>query len=492
MRLWCLILGFFWFNAPSILAQSQPTNPYRFEVELGAFGATTDQIPFWLRTNQYGTVPLEGPAGTARIGIAREYRADSTSPSRRGFDWGASVYGVANTIIDGETKGLLPEAYVKARFRWLELYAGRRRELVGIGDSTLSSGFVTWSGNALPIPKIQLSMPDFVPLKFTKNFVAIKASYAHGWFNAPYIQGAFLHQKYIYARLGKPDKRFFFYVGLNHQVQWGGRADYLKNNPVAVNGKLTTAFRDYVNLVLGRYPEEMYNDQYSSFDGENRIGNHIGHFDFSAEWKSRGLNTLLYHQHIYEDASGINFFNIPDGLWGIRFRNMNPLDNQVFQLRKVVAELLTTMNQSGSVFDLRVRTQGRDNYFNHSQYREGWSYFGRTIGTPFIMPVSDLRPETQRISGTFFPNNRVQVWYLGLEGVFMQQIKLTAKLSYSRNYGTYNQGYVPPINQVSSLVAAQVRLPRLGGILLTGKLATDRGGLLPSSVGGYACISKIW
>ncbi|MGA0555177.1 capsule assembly Wzi family protein [Larkinella sp. VNQ87] len=486
-------LGLGWLMTGAVVGQTpQPVSSGRAELELGGMASGSGQLPFWLRTNQYGFVPLQGSVGTLQGGFQRKYRTntDTTNRHRSRFDWGAGVYAVAN--VGRSSQWLLPEAYAKVRYGRVELWAGRRRELYGIGDSTLTSGFVVWSGNSLPIPKVQLHTPEFISVGFLKHILAFRAGYAHGWFNPPYIKGAFLHQKYLYGRFGKPHWRFKFYAGINHQVQWGGRADYLKDSPFAVDGKLPSSLQDYLSLIVGRYPKDLVNNQQTTFDGENRVGNHIGSIDYGLEWTTSQLTTLLYYQHLYEDASGLIYLNFPDGLWGLRFRNRMPRANARFQWQGAVLEWLSTTNQSGPVFDQTAQYQGGDNYFNHGQYREGWSYFGRTIGTPFLAPRADYSAAVRAYEGGgFFPNNRVNAWYLGLDADWYR-IRLNARISYSRNFGTFNEPYSPRFEQVSTLLSAQWPLPKLSNTVLSARFALDRGGLYPQQTGGFLSIKRTW
>ncbi|QJW88142.1 hypothetical protein HNV11_01480 [Spirosoma taeanense] len=482
-------------SLPTVRAQS--AKQVQYTVEVGALTASASQTPFWLRTNQYGTIPTRGSFGTLRLGALRNYRVrpDSASKRKTWLDWGYGLQAVLNIGPQPTANNpalLLPDAYVKVRLGWLELFGGNRREVAGLGDTLLTSGFVAWSGNALPFPKLQLHTPEFVSLGFTKKLIALRAGYAHGWLINSYVRGSYLHQKYLYGRFGKPHWKVRFYAGLNHQVQWGGRADYLIGTPLAVAGKLPTSFRDYLSLVTGNYPDDLQNDRFTDFDGTNRIGNHVGSYDFGLEWHGRSVNYLLYHQHLYDDASGLALQNLPDGLTGLRFLNARPVRSG-FQLRRVVVEWLSTTNQSGPTFDPTARYQGGDNYFNHSQYIQGWSYRGRTLGTPFIAPRADLAPAVETYAGGgFFPNNRVVAWYAGTEGRFRQGHMLTARFSYSRNFGTFNQPYPQLFWQFSMLVSAQWRFTRWPRTALTTTAALDQGTLFAHAVGSFVGLKKQW
>ncbi len=394
-KLWLTLAGitvacFFGDPATRLLAQSGTFYP---SAELGGFASTSSRTPFWLRANQWGRVPLVSPAGFVRLGLRYQspgMRPDSALPPPP-VHWEFGTEAVRT--IGQENRLLLPEVYAKIHWKKWELMAGRERELIGIVDSTLSSGSYSWSGNALPIPKIRLGLIEYVPLGFLKNFISIKGSFVHGWFNDPYIQGAYLHQKTLYGRFGKPEANVHVQLGLVHNATWGGRADYLKDNLVAVNGKLTTRFGDYLTgVILARIPRDRANSRFTVFDGTNRVGNHVGHYDLAVDWKLRDTKFLFYRQHPFEDASGLQLQNLPDGLYGISVRR-NKLPTAIFAWKGILVEFLSTRDQSGSAFDLTgSRFKGLDNYFNHAQYRQGWSYLSRGIGTPFIPPRPEVRP----------------------------------------------------------------------------------------------------
>ena len=495
MRLFYLPAVLFLLISPVGRAQSDKS--IRYTAETGALLTSGPQNPFWLRTNQYGTVPPRGSFGTLRVGASRDYspKPDTAPPRQSRFDWGFGLSVVANAGVPVTTDNprfLLPDAYVKIRFGKVEFFGGNRREVYGLGDTLLTSGFVAWSGNALPFPKLQIHTPDYVPLGFTKGLFAFRAGFAHGWITDSYIQGSYLHQKYLYGRFGRPNWRVRFYGGINHQVQWGGHADYLVGTDLAVDGKLPSALKDYLSLLTGHYPDDISNNRYTGFDGTNRVGNHIGSYDIALEWTGTQQNWLLYHQHIYEDASGLALQNVPDGLTGLRFLNRRTRTAR-FRFERVVLEWLSTTNQSGPTFDPTARYQGGDNYFNHSQYIQGWSYRGHTIGTPFIAPRADFTATVNDFTGGgYFPNNRVTAGYIGVTGTFRQLATLTARLSYSHNAGTYNQPYPQPFGQLSALLSAQWVLGRQAGTVLTTSLALDRGELFPDAIGSYISLKKCW
>jgi hypothetical protein len=487
----CVFFPLFAFCQPVI-----ETRPSRFFAEVGGFYGSTGQTPFWLRTNQYGIVPNSLPKATIRAGVRQDYcyypLTDITAPLRRdrfGIGYGLEV--VSNLGAQAKNTILIPEAYVKIRAGAFEFMAGRRREVVGLVDSTLSSGSYSWSGNALPLPKVQISLPDYTPIGFTKGLFSFRGSFAHGWFGSQRkVQHYFLHQKSLYARLGKPRWPVKFYAGFNHQAQWGGVTDQLPES-IVKDGHFPSSLQDYIFVIAGNSLGRLVGldtTRYSRFDRENRVGNHLGTIDLGIEFSSRSVSILLYHQSVYEDGSLYYLTNIEDGLTGLRFRNLKPAPSGL-RITGAVVELLYTKSQGGGVFNDGNKFRGKDNYFNHTQYQDGWSYFGRTIGTPFITPVTDSRPDLSQYG--FFSNNRVRAYHTAIQGNFAKNCMFLVKFSYSENYGTYDVPFPKTARQLSSLMTLELPVNQRG-LLVTFSAAADQGDLFPNSSGVYAGVRKTW
>lgn len=467
------------------LVYGQRTNQY--QVEVGGM-ASSDQTPFWLRANQYGTVPLHNPLGRFRVGLRSDYRLADSSGHRRKADWG---YGADVVVNAGTaTQFLIPEAYVKGRLGAFEIYAGRRREIVGLVDTLLTTGAYVWSGNALPIPKIQISLPTFTPIPFTKGVLSIMGAFAHGWFENSdrLVKGSYLHQKYLYGRLGKPTWRVRLYAGFNHQVIWGGYSALLGPD-LAVNGQLPSTLEYFPAVVLGTRGANDISIRTTTRFEENRIGNHLGSIDLATDVDLNNWNLFAYRQFFYDDGSLFYGTNLEDGLNGLRIKNRRQPAGTSFFLRQITFEYLFTGSQGGDEFVLEdEKRRGRDDYFNHSQFFDGWRYFGRTIGTPFLTAQGEERPSLPPRTGIV--NNRVSVYHLGMSALLFRTVDVTTRLSYSLNAGTYPTPYRTIPRQFSGLLTASIPLSIFGGAMLNASVALDQGGLLPNSVGGYLGLRK--
>lgn len=486
------VLGFF-----SHFLQAQDIKkPDQYEVETGAYTAAKNRTPFWLQTNQFGIVPTTTPILTVRTALRADY--DTTRINNRKLDYGYGIRLVGNFA--SEQGGLrMPELYAKVRYRAVELSVGRRQDILGLGDSTLSSGSYSWSGNAFPIPKIQLAIPQFTPLPFTRGWVSVMGTFAHGYLNATgFVNHSMLHQKSLYVRVGRVANTVRLYGGFVHQAVWGGEiADLslINNNDIAREKQLPSRFRDYFYVATGLRLPGSDNNRLTNFDYTNRIGNHLGQVDLGADIDLVRYNLFLYRQSVFDDGSLYYLLNIADGLNGVRLRRNNP-DALV---RDVLVEYLNTTSQGGSVFviDDPMR-RGRDDYFNHSQFRDGWSYRQRGLGTPFITPA--LGRAGQWPFGTFTDNNRVRVFHVGLAGslptrgwfVFSDRVQYQAKISVSRNYGTYAMPLAKRKDQLSGLLSLTAPLTVMKGLLVVSSIAVDEGELYTNNIGLYVGVRKVW
>ncbi|GAA4460361.1 capsule assembly Wzi family protein [Nibrella saemangeumensis] len=407
------------------------------------------------------------------------------------MQYGVEVVGLQTQ----KSKALLPEAFVSAGLGKFYLYAGRKREVIGLGDSTLSSGFVTWSQNALPIPKIQFGTNGFVTVPFTRGVLAINALYAHGWFpSTDSMKRAYLHQKALYGRIGKPNWPVRFYGGLVHHVQWGGYSHFLGEKH-SRNGQLPSSLKDYPFIVLAKQPGQLETDSYSKHDGINRFGNHIGSIDIGAETSLKQWLMLTYYQHPFEDKSGLALYNLPDGLYGLSLKRRQSARTAAFTLSHILVEYLTTLSQSGSTVDLPdTHYEGVDDYFNNFQYLDGWTSGQRVLGTPFICRRPDVQVQWQPSQGRVFTiaNNRVQMLHVGLSGSLRSQAEVQLLLSVSRNYGLFRTPFSKAVNQVSGVARVSIPVPWLAGSDLGAALAIDQGSLLTPTLGGWLSLRKTW
>ena len=450
-----------------------------YSVEGGAFlsGTTT---PFWQYANQNGEVSRSQATSLwAKSTLRKSYATDSLGNNKL-IDWGGGATGILS--MSNQSTAFLAQLYAQLKIWKIELSVGRRYEQIGLVDQSLSSGNFSFSNNALPIPKIQLASMGFVDVPLTKRLLSFRFNYMDGQLGEtpvnPFgvnllIKDTYLHQKSLYGRFGKPHWKLKLFGGFCHQVMWGGEYQIWPNN-----FDLTQKER-YWGVVSG-----------GSWQS-SRIGNHVANLDVGFSYRFPHFDLMFYRQSLVEDGAlyrGLS--NIVDGLNGLSI-DFKQTTTRKITLEKGVMEILYTYSQGGDVFDYANGIFGKNNYFNHYVYLTGWSYQGRTLGTPFIMPTTDTRADLKKINKEpFTNNNRLFLLHLALKGKAFDKYTFLTKLSFSKNAGIYDFPFPNGTNQFSGFLEVRTKKKWLGGCELMGSAAIDVGKLVPNQVGIYVGIRK--
>ena len=243
------------------------------------FYGTNAQMPFWFRVNQYDIIPQKTAIS---LSGTIDYETNLFAKDNQWKLVGRAQV-VGNVLDDRKNKVFLPQLYAGIRRGSLLFYVGRKKELFGLADSTLTSGSYIWSGNALPIPKIQIELSDYVPIGKTNPWLGFKGNYAHGWFgSSKFAYGYFLHQKSLYLRVGRKSSVVKLYGGFNHQVQWAGKT--IDDIGTVTNRTFPSSFGAYLETVIAFGANiGLKRRGTNNFDSTNRIGNHLGTVDLGFE-----------------------------------------------------------------------------------------------------------------------------------------------------------------------------------------------------------------
>jgi hypothetical protein len=409
----------------STTAWNQSSN-INFRIESWAGCTTNGQVPFWLRSNQFGSIPISGHSVSLIASVKKDYALGK----EKLFDWGFSAEGRGNL---GQSSNLrLIEGYGKVKLSIFELRTGRSKKITGLCDTTLTSGSWAISGTNLGIPEIELSVRNFWIVPWLGQLFAFKGNYSHGWLGDVQMEryilqdtlklGAYLHQKSLYGRFGKPSWRVKLYGGFNHQVVWGHEQEYY------LDDYTLTPLETYFYVITGKKFSNGYIQQ-------ERQGNHLGSIDLGLEYRFDKVTLLAYRQSIYEGGALAHLANIEDGLNGFSIVNNQATETAPFW-KKFLLEFLYTKKQSKGSWSPDPTKMHYESYYNHGQYIDGWSYHGSVLGTPFIGTREFIRKDLASDPGDFFINNRVMVIHLGGEGA-IKNINYLFKVSWSDNFGTY-------------------------------------------------------
>ena len=451
-----------------------------FRLEMFGSVATSHTTPFWIVNNTYGKVPL----AANNMYLSEEF----FWKHKFNEDFRMSINADLVTAGNHSSSFFVQQLYGEIEWQALCLSIGSKERYNSILDRRLSSGDFTYSTNARPIPEVNLSIPRYTKIPFFKEFLQFRGDFAVGKsIDNNYIldakasdQGYTLdilwHHKSAYFLLEDPEKKFPFSVtfGFEHGVQWGGKTSfyYIEEMPHSL--------KDMVKVMLGKGGGE------DAPDGEqiNRLGNHVGTYNFKLNYAAHLFNVGVYKQHYFDDNSGMEYANWRDGIWGMEcaFYNQN-------YLKKVVVEYVNTTNQSGPVHilntDRPVRGGGNDDYYNNMLYPSGWSHFGRGLGNPLI-----TSPEYNDDGVLHFKNNRIKALHLGFEGAIDKNISYRLLVTKTNAWGRMTYPFLEKKTDLSTMAEFNYTNPKWAGWDFGIQLAFDQGSLYNDNFGCSFKISK--
>ena len=120
----------------------------------------------------------------------------------------------------------------------------------------------------------------------------------------------------------------------------------------------------------------------------------------------------------------------------------------------------------------------------NSVFKNGWNYFYRSMGTPYI--TSPL----YNTDGTIHTlNSRVRVHHIGVRGdIYGYRYRI--KASYARNYGNDNTSRTLLSTNTALLLEVSTQVPQAWGLDFGLRLGADIGTQFGNSFGGQIVIVK--
>ncbi len=460
-----LLLAGFSFSASQVIEKPD------YGLSINTLPYKGQQTPFWLVANNQAKYLPGGFNNTIEAFIKSNLNHDKKFSIGYGLE-AVNRYNQQNTPY-------LNQYYVEAKMLFGNILIGSKNTHYGNQDSTLSSGGLLWSGNARPMPKIGIGTNGFVDVPFTKGYLEFSGYMEHGWFESSrdgwmdyprYVENVLLHHKFYKIRIGG-DLPVNVHWGLHHFAQWAGKSQRFDE-------ALPRDLKSFYKVFIPQSASE--EETPSEGDVLNKLGNHVGGRVIGLDAELEDFFFKLYWQTLFEDGSGFNWKNVEDGLWGISLK----MKDKKQIISGVCFELLHTTEQSGPVHDNDLGLKGNDNYFNNHFYRSGWSYYGFTLGNPFI--TSPVYYET----GYGMKNNKVIVHHYGFEGNIYKEIDYKLLFSFHDNFGTNANPYDPAKGYTSSMLTVNFPVNWLNGLDISTSFAVDSGLMYGANYGFMISISK--
>ena len=445
----------------------------RYGWDVSALASSGRFAPFWLQCNRNGDVSSSPYSGNLSLAI---YKQDVHPERWWDYDFAVQLTGRVQSRIPGSAfpiqQRVITEyanlAYAHVRLYIFDLTAGIKPMIYETQDTALSMGSLVFSGNSQPLPRISIGIDRYVAFPGCYGYFEVKGGLTHAWLaDNVYMRGSYIHHKFLALRVGGRLPVNISYE-LHHAAQWGGISP--------VYGDIGSDWSSFKNVFLARGGGVMRNDQL------NAQGNHVGSQQLMLTGKGNGWEVSAYWQNFFEDnfAAIGDGQNLADGLWGISLKQ----NNWPF-IQGVTYEFLNTTDQSGPWHDRDgLCYAGNDSYYRNSIFVNGWNYFYRSLGTPFI--TSPLYNEDGTISTL---NSRVRVHHLGVRGdIYGFNYRFLA--SYARNYGNDNSNKNVLSNNTALLLEVQKHVEQAWGLDFGLRLAGDFGTQWGNQFGAQLTVSK--
>ncbi|MDR1937797.1 MAG: capsule assembly Wzi family protein [Tannerellaceae bacterium] len=462
-------------------ARSQFAGNMGYSVESGVTLGKGDYSPFWLTSNKYGLSSISTRNGYVRAGIFRPLEEDRKFSYSFGLDLAGAYHFTSNFIVQ--------QAYLDLKYGILNLSMGSKERDTELKNQQLSSGGMTFSRNARPVPQIRAGLPDYWIVPGSNQWLAVRGHIAFGAFTDDkwqenfiqkknrYTQDALYHSKSFFMRLGNEDKRpLVFEGGIEMASQFRGKVYNRGFDPYL---DMRNGLMDFVKVLIPSGSDPT--------DGEyaNVYGNHLGNWNFSLSYKFPGWKARAYYDHYFDDHSMLFFEHAwIDALAGLEITlPSNPI------VGSIVYEHVGTKDQAGPIYHdhtvaIPDQISARDNYYNHGLY-SGWQHWGMAIGNPLL-----VSPIYNTDGSIVFKSNRIIAHHLGFSGQPASEVNYRVLFSYTQGWGTYVDPFVDIKKNTAVLLELGYAPRALQGWQFTASIAFDRGDLIGNNTGGMILVRK--
>ncbi len=455
-----------------------------YNIESEAVGGNGTNTPFWLMSNQHGLSSVDLNNGYVRVGLKNEYDAAKIFDYRYGLD----VVEANNYT----SKFILQQAYFDLRFKKIELSLGSKEYNSILKNQSLSSGGMSWSGNARPIPMVRLGSNDFMSFPWLfHNRLKLKAAVAFGWFTDGgfqaenvrfdtrnpnssfsnfYNRKLVYHQKQVIANYDFANSPWSMTIALQLEMQFCGDKYYTENNVLKILSTPPTFKHYFMALVPSQ------GDSQSAIGDQQYVfGNTLGSEHFVFNYRKPEFEIKAYLENFFEDFGGMSKQNGFDGLWGFEYERKIKRG-----ITGVVVEYLQTTDQSGPIHwapgdyptaKLRDQATGNDDYYNNFNYT-GWEHWGMTNGNPLISSPIYNTDGTLRME-----NNRVKALHVGVSAAISSEWEGRFLGTVSRGWGRHYLPFTETKDAKSMLLELCYSPKKCKGWTFAASGALDRGTL---------------
>ncbi len=467
--------------------------PVEYSEEIWANYGSGEFAPYYMASNRFGTVTQKGTIYSRSRAL---HMLDMEGKWSYGF--GADVIIDASSQVNysrynvqtrswyshGQRPswGWIQQLYGEVRHRAVFLTAGLKEVGSALLNDALSSGDLTWSANARPMPGLRVGFIDFVDIPFTEGWLQINGNFFFGkptdndwlenhynYYNAFITTGRWINYKRCYFRTN-PDMTLSVTVGMQAAAQFAGHQRYYSDGILLFQQDSPLKVKDFFNMMFPHGGDNFYD------------GNHLGSWDMLADYKLKdGSRLKAYFQWPWEDGSGIGKLNGFDGLWGLEYDS-----GKRGLVSGAVIEYIDFTNQSGPLHwapgdnpgtTIPGQATGADTYYNNYFYN-GYAYYGLSQGTPMLKSTIYNTDGYLRYTDT-----RVRGFHAAVAGDINRHIGYRAMVSYRKSSGDTFIPRLQKVHSTSFMAEAIYSVAADNRWTIKTQMAMDRGNLYGNTFG---------
>lgn len=468
-----------------LVSKGQFLQELNYHVEAGASFSGGSNTPLWLTAGRHGLGSIQKNNGYLMAGIFRPMEKEKTFS----YELGLELVGAYNY----ESHFYVRQAYADIKWYFLGLSVGSKCRNGEMKNPELSSGELTFSGNALPIPQVRIGIPEYVAIPGTKGWFSVKGHIAYGIFtdgrwqedfvagrHHNYVKKALFHDKAIYFKIGDSKFPLTLEGGLQMPARFSGDLySFSTKDNVWQMKEIPHRVKDFWNVLI---PSKGDNATLG-MDRTNIVGDMLGSWNFSLEYRLKDWKLRAYFEHQYNDHSQLFAeYGWKDGLWGGEITlPKNPF------VSCLVYEHIYSKDQTGPVYHdtdkiIPDQISGSDDYYNHGAY-SGWQHWGLAIGNPlFVAPLYNEN------CSLYFRSNRLIANHIGISGNPTDEWKYRILFSHARHWGTYSNP-LPEVKYNANVMAEVTYVPKaLKHWTFAAALAGDKSDYIGDSFGGMLTV----
>lgn len=293
-----------------------------------------------------------------------------------------------------------------------------------------------------------------------------------------YTKSIKYHHKEGFIRVGVPDGKWQFDIGMTIDTQFGGHIVYADGNTIDLGNTLKDYFRVFIPGSAGADKPQSDRNFYQ--------GNFLGSEQIKFTHRSDKFLVSAYLCNHFDDFSAMGKQNGWDGLWGIEmnFKDFNPVN-------ALVLEFLQTTNMSGPLHGIHEpgegpvdKTGGADNYYTNSLY-PGWAHWGMMIANPLI-----ASPIYNKDGYMSFRYTRVKALHIGWSGQINSEWNYVAKMSHNRTWGRVDAPTLDILENFSAYASFSYTPEKWQGWRFNASLAMDVGEVYGDNFGFQFKVNK--